>query len=127
MTLSISHPEPGARLGADQCPGVDQQGHGLTMTVIHDAGCCREWETGQAATPARAESFRQAAPGGARPGRDSPSSPRSPGITAPAPNPRASATPGTPTCRPSAQPHPNPNSKPSPADRPTGTRKENRP
>ena len=31
------------------------------MAVIHDAGCCQEWETGQAATPARAESFRQAA------------------------------------------------------------------
>ena len=61
MTLSISRPEPGARLGADQCPGVDQRGHGLTMAVIHDAGCCQEWETGQAATPARAESFRQAA------------------------------------------------------------------
>ena len=61
MTLSVAHPEPGARLGADQCPGTDERGHGLTMAVIHDAGCCREWETGQAATPARAESFRQAA------------------------------------------------------------------
>ena len=61
MTLSISHPEPGARLGADECPGTDQRGHGLTMAVIHDAGCCQEWETGQASTPARAESFRQAA------------------------------------------------------------------
>jgi hypothetical protein len=61
MTLSVSHPEPGARLGADECPGVDERGHGLTMAVIHDAGCCREWETGQAATLARAESFRHAA------------------------------------------------------------------
>jgi hypothetical protein len=61
MTLSVSHPESGARLGADACPGVDERGHGLTMAVIHDTGCCREWETGQAATAARAESFRQAA------------------------------------------------------------------
>ena len=61
MTFGISHPEPGARLGANQCPGVDERGHGLTMAVIHDAGCCQEWETGQAATPARTESFRQAA------------------------------------------------------------------
>ena len=61
MTLSISHPEPGVRLGADQCPGTDERGHGLTMAVIHDAGCCQEWETGQASTPARAGSFRQAA------------------------------------------------------------------
>jgi hypothetical protein len=61
MTLSVSHPEPGARLGADQCPGTDQRGHGLTMAVIHDTGCCQEWETGQAATPARARAFRQAA------------------------------------------------------------------
>jgi hypothetical protein len=61
MTLSIARPEPGARLGADECPGTGQRGHGLTMAVIHDAGCCREWETGQAATPARAESFRHAA------------------------------------------------------------------
>jgi hypothetical protein len=61
MTYSISHTGPGARLGADQCPGVDERGRGLTMAVIHDAGCCREWETGQAATPARDRSFRQAA------------------------------------------------------------------
>jgi hypothetical protein len=61
MTLSLSHPGSGARLGADQCPGVDQRRHGLAMAVIHDTGCCQEWETGQAATPARAQSFRQAA------------------------------------------------------------------
>ena len=61
MTLSVAHPEPGARLGADQCPGAGQRGHGLTMTVIHDTGCCREWETGQASTAARDRSFRQAA------------------------------------------------------------------
>ena len=61
MTLSISHPEPGARLGADQCPGTGRRGHGLTMAVIHDTGCCREWETGQASTPDRAQSFQQAA------------------------------------------------------------------
>ena len=78
MTLSISHPEPGARLGADQCPGTDQRGHGLTMTVIHDAGCCQEWETGQASTPARAESFRQAA---ARWGTAWPEKPQHPRLT----------------------------------------------
>jgi hypothetical protein len=61
MTVSISRPEPGVRLGADQCPGVDERGHGLTMAVIHDAGCCQEWETGQAASPNRAQSFQQAA------------------------------------------------------------------
>ncbi len=61
MTVGISHPGPGIRLGADQCPGIDERGHGLTMAVIHDAGCCQEWETGQASTPARAGSFRQAA------------------------------------------------------------------
>ena len=61
MTVSISHHQPGVRLGVDECPGVDERGHGLTMAVIHDAGCCQEWETGQASTHARAESFRQAA------------------------------------------------------------------
>jgi hypothetical protein len=61
MTLSISHPTPGTRLGAGQCPGIDRRGHGLTMSVIHDAGCCQEWEAGQAAAPARAQAFRHAA------------------------------------------------------------------
>jgi len=61
MTVSVSHPESGVRLGADECPGIGERGQGLTMAVIHDTGCCREWETGQAATPARAGSFRQAA------------------------------------------------------------------
>jgi hypothetical protein len=78
MTLSVSHPEPGARLGADECPGVDKRGHGLTMAVIHDTGCCREWETGHAATPARAESFRQAA---ARWGTAWPGQPQQPRLT----------------------------------------------
>ena len=78
MTLSVSHPEPGARLGADQCPGTGQRGHGLTMAVIHDTGCCREWETGQASTPARAESFRQAA---ARWGTAWPGQPQHPRLT----------------------------------------------
>lgn len=61
MTFGISRPGPGVRLGADQCPGTGERGHGLTMAVIHDGGCCREWETGQASSPARAEAFRQAA------------------------------------------------------------------
>jgi len=61
VTFGISHPGPGVRLGADQCPGAGTRGHGLTMAVIHGAGCCAEWATGQASTPARAESFRQAA------------------------------------------------------------------
>jgi len=61
VTFSISHHEPGVRLGVDECPGVDERGHGLTMAVIHDAGCCQEWETGRASTAARTESFRQAA------------------------------------------------------------------
>ena len=41
------------------------------MTVIHDAECCHEWETGHASTPARTELFRQAAArwGTARPGQ----------------------------------------------------------
>jgi hypothetical protein len=78
MTLSVAHPESGARLGADQCPGTGQRGHGLTMAVIHDTGCCREWETGQAATPARAESFRHAA---ARWGTAWPETPQHPRLT----------------------------------------------
>jgi hypothetical protein len=61
VTFTISHPEPGARLGAGQCPGIDQRGHGLAMAVIHDTGCCTEWETGRAATPARAEAFAETA------------------------------------------------------------------
>jgi hypothetical protein len=61
MTVSISRHEPGVRLGADACPGIGERGHGLTMAVIHGARCCQEWETGQAAASARAESFRQAA------------------------------------------------------------------
>jgi hypothetical protein len=71
VTFSISHPEPGVRLGVDECPGVDERGHGLTMAVIHDAGCCQEWETGRASAPAWAESFRQAAARWGRPGRES--------------------------------------------------------
>jgi hypothetical protein len=78
VTFGISHPEPGARLGANQCPGVDERGHGLTMAVIHDAGCCREWETGHASTPARAESFRHAA---ARWGTAWPENPQHPQVT----------------------------------------------
>ena len=61
MTLRICHHQPGVRLGVDQCPGTGERGHGLTMAVIHDAGCCQEWEAGQAATPATAEAFRHVA------------------------------------------------------------------
>jgi len=61
VTFSISHPEPGARLGVDLCPGVDERGRGLSMAVIHDAGCCAEWTGEQAAAPPRAEAFREAA------------------------------------------------------------------
>jgi hypothetical protein len=61
VTFSISHPGPGDRLGVDLCPGVDERGHGLTMAVIHDAGCCAEWAGGEAAAPARGEAFRDAA------------------------------------------------------------------
>lgn len=61
MTLFISHHQPGVRLGIDACPGTAERGHGLTMTIIHDASCCHEWETGQASTPARAEAFSEAA------------------------------------------------------------------
>ena len=61
MTFSISHPGPGDRLGVDLCPGVDERGHGLTTAVIHDAECCVEWAGGEAAAPARAEAFREAA------------------------------------------------------------------
>ena len=59
--IGVSHHEPGVRLGVDACPGVDERGHGLTMTVVHDSACCREWESGQASTPARAASFRDVA------------------------------------------------------------------
>jgi hypothetical protein len=61
MTLYVSHHEPGVRLGVDRCPGVDERGHGLTMSIIHDNSCCAEWESGQASTPARAKEFREAA------------------------------------------------------------------
>ena len=59
-------------------PGNRERGHGLTMTVIHDAECCQEWETGQASTPARTESFRQAA---ARWGTAWPGKPQHPRLT----------------------------------------------
>ena len=61
MTFYISHHEPGARLGADTCPGIGERGHGLTMSTIHDNSCCAEWESGQASTPTRAREFREAA------------------------------------------------------------------
>jgi len=61
MTFYLSHHEPGIRLGVDRCPGVDERGHGLTMSTIHDNSCCAEWESGQASTPARAKEFREAA------------------------------------------------------------------
>ena len=48
------------RLGVDACPGIDERGHGLTMRTLHD-GCCAEWASGQASTPARAEAFREVA------------------------------------------------------------------
>ena len=89
MTFSISHPEPGTRLGADQCPGIGERGHGLTMAIIHGAGCCREWETGQASTPVRAESFRQAA---ARGGTTWPS-PRQAKVKVPQANAEPAVTP----------------------------------
>jgi hypothetical protein len=47
MTFYISHHEPGVRLGVDRCPGVDERGHGLTMSIIHDNSCCAEWETAE--------------------------------------------------------------------------------
>jgi hypothetical protein len=61
MTLYVSRHEPGVRLGVDRYPGVDERGHGLTMSIIHDNSCCAEWESGRASTPARAEEFREAA------------------------------------------------------------------
>jgi hypothetical protein len=78
MTFSVSRHQPGVRLGVDECPGVDERGHGLTMSVIHDAGCCHEWETGQAATPARAQAFSEAADcwGGTWPGQPQHRGPR---------------------------------------------------
>jgi hypothetical protein len=54
MTLSVSHHEPGLRPGADACPGIDERGHGLTMTLIHDGTCCAEWESGSTPSPGRA-------------------------------------------------------------------------
>jgi hypothetical protein len=79
MTLYVSHHEPGVRPGADRCPGVNERGHGLTMSIIHDSGCCQEWETGQAATPARAEEFRKVA---ARWGAEWPRQPQQPAASA---------------------------------------------
>ncbi len=59
--IHATHHETGLRLAVDACPGVDERGHGLTMTTLHDNACCHEWESGQASTPARAESFREVA------------------------------------------------------------------
>jgi hypothetical protein len=58
MTAYVSR--PGQRAGADCCPGVDERGHGLTVSDIHDSQCCEEWESG-VASPDRAEAFSQAA------------------------------------------------------------------
>ena len=71
MSVSISHQQPAQRAGVDCCPGVDERGHGLTATTIHDSQCYQEWESG-VATPDRAEAFSQAAArwGSAWPGRE---------------------------------------------------------
>jgi hypothetical protein len=61
MTFYISRHEPGARLGVDRCPGVDERGHGLTMSIIHDGTCCQEWASGVTPWPDRAEAFREVA------------------------------------------------------------------
>ena len=49
------------RLGVDACPGIDERDHGLTTRTLHDDGCCAEWASGQASTPARAGAFREVA------------------------------------------------------------------
>jgi hypothetical protein len=56
----VSHRDH-VRLGVDACPGIDERGHGLTMRTLHDDGCCAEWASGHASTPARAEVFREIA------------------------------------------------------------------
>lgn len=61
MTVYISHHQDGQRAGVDYCPGVDERGHGMRLSLIHDSQCCQEWESGQASTPARAEAFTGAA------------------------------------------------------------------
>jgi hypothetical protein len=61
MTFSVSHHEPGVRCGADACPGIDERGHGLTMSLIHDATCCTEWESGSTPSPARAADWAKTA------------------------------------------------------------------
>jgi hypothetical protein len=59
--MGVSHHEPGVRLGVDACPGVDERGHGLSMGIVHDSGCCHEWASGEASTPRRAASFCEVA------------------------------------------------------------------
>ena len=119
MTLSISRPEPGARLGADQCPGVDR----ARPRADHGRHPRRRMLPGVGNRPGSHPRQGRVIPPGRRPVGDGlagtpPASPRSPRTTAPAKNRRASATPGTPTCNTSAKPHPNP--KPRPANPPDG-------
>jgi hypothetical protein len=49
------------RLGADACPGIDERGRGLTMSILHDSTCCTEWAAGQTPWRARAREFQKAA------------------------------------------------------------------
>jgi hypothetical protein len=57
VTAYISHHDPAVNRGIDACPGIDERGHGLTMTLIHDATCCQEWESGITPWPARAKAW----------------------------------------------------------------------
>lgn len=61
MTARISRHDPGVRRGADACPGIDERGHGLTMSLIHDNSCCAEWESGVTPHPGRAAEWSRVA------------------------------------------------------------------
>jgi hypothetical protein len=61
MPAYISRHEPGVRRGADACPGIDERGHGLTMSLIHDDACCAEWASGSTPSPARAAEWSKVA------------------------------------------------------------------
>ena len=61
MTFYVSHHETGVRRGADACPGIDERGHGLTMSLIHDDTCCEEWESGSTPSETRAREWAKVA------------------------------------------------------------------
>jgi hypothetical protein len=61
MSAYISRHEAGVRAGADACPGIDERGQGLTMSLIHDGTCCEQWQSGSTPPPRRAAEWSKVA------------------------------------------------------------------